>query len=484
MKSLTKEINLINEEIIRFPVLWNGKGWKSSENEKLSIIESGDKRCLFNKILEAIENSMQMICLQSFLIQDSDIIDALIRAVRERSVKVFILSSTDARLKETIVEEDDYIKANYIKLIDSKFKNHFIHRSSESFHGKYILIDPKTNPKGFICTNNFTENGFTKNPELAVELNHFQCDELYKVFVYHFWEHTSDEQTSTNEFAKVKSANKFILPNLEYILLTSPDDKNNTLNKTLTEAVTKSKKSISFSTFQLDKSTELVKAIINKAKQNISVTLFCRPIEKQFEEQLKEILEAGVIIYFHPLIHAKSLLIDKKEGFIFTANFTANGLENGCEVGVMLNENQAKDLSIIHLKWQTDFPNKAIKFSKIKDLKEIHIFKDRKLTPQIIKDEIQQTISKKIVKVSELNSFFNQHFQIKERFTKSMMIKLIAEMEELPAKYKAVGLEKFEVIETKEDNRMNLKMVVINAEFGIEDISKIKEWKELKIYHT
>lgn len=481
MKSLIKEINIINEGTIPFPILPNGSAWKSTEKEKLSVIESGEGKILFSKIIKAIESAKQVICLQSFLIQDTAIIDALITAVEEREVEVFVLSSAEARLKETIEEEENFIKADYIHLLDSKFKNHFVHRTAENFHGKYILIDPTTKPKGFVCTNNFTENGFTKNPELAVDLNNEQCEELFKVFVYHFWEHSTDEQTASNDFAKVKAVNKFSLPKLENILLTSPNNKSNSLNKTLLAAINKAKKTISFSTFQLDKNIELVKAITDKAKQNVSVTLFCRPIEKQFNEQLKELLEAGVQIYFHPLTHSKSLLVDSKDGFVFTANLIANGLDNGFEVGVKLNEEQTKDLATIHQSWQDNFPTKATKVANVKDLKEIQVFKDRKLTKRILLDDTK-TESRKIIKVADLLSFFNQKFDIKDSSTKTLTVKLTAAIEELPAKYKANGADKFEVIEVEEDKGKKSKLVVIKNKFEINDIDKIQEWKDLKIY--
>lgn len=481
MKSLIKEINIINEGTIPFPILPNGSGWKSTEKEKLSVIESGEGQVLFSKIIKAIDSAKQMVCFQSFLIQDTEIIDALIKAVEEREVKVFVLSSAEARLKETIEEEEDFIKANYIQLLDGKFKNHFVHRTAENFHGKYILIDPATKPKGFVCTNNFTENGFTKNPELAVELNSEQCDELLKVFVYHFWEHSTDEQTARNEFAKVKPVNKFSLPKLENILLTSPNSKSNSLNKTLLTAITKAKKTISFSTFQLDKNIELLKAITDKAKQNVSVTLFCRPIEKQFNEQLKELLEVGVQIYFHPLTHSKSLLIDNKDGFVFTANLIANGLDNGLEVGVKLNEEQTNDLVTIHQNWQNTFPTRATKLANVKELKEIQVFKDRKLTTKSLIDDTK-TESRKIAKVADLFSFFNQKFDIKDLSTKTLKVKLKAEIEDLPAKYKANGAVKFEVIEVEEDKGKKTKLVVVNSKFELNDIEKIQEWKDLKIY--
>jgi len=480
MKALVKDIHVVNEGTIQFPILANGSGWKSTEQSNLSVIESGEQKILFSKMLNAIDKAQEFVCLQSFLIQDSALIDSLLKSV-ERKVKVFVLSSAEARLKDRIEEETDFIKANYIQLIDKKFKNHFVHRTAENFHAKYILIDPKTNPKGFICTNNFTENGFVKNPELAVELNKEQCEELFKVFVYHFWEHSTDEQTATTEFEKVKPVNKFSLSKLNNILLTSPNSELNTLNEALNKAVKNAKKSISFSTFQLDKNTELIKTILEKMKQGIEVTLFCRPTEKQFNEQLKDLLDAGVQIYFHSLIHAKSLLIDENSGFVFTANLTDNGLEKGLEVGLKLNEQQMADLIKIHTNWKNYFQSKAIKTAKIKDLKELEIFKDGKLIKKILLDDSKEE-KLKIFKVSDLLSFFNQKPELKDNSTKSLILRLTAEIESLSKDIKTNGTGKFEVIEITEAKDKKTKIVVLNDSFTPNDIQQLKDLKELKIY--
>lgn len=480
MKALVKEICIVNEGSIQFPILPNGLGWKSSEQSNLSIFESGEQKTLFSKIISAIDKAQEFVCLQSFLIQDSALIDSLLKAV-ERKVKVFILSSAEAQLKDRIDEETDFIKANYIQLIDNKFKNHFVHRTAEQFHAKYILIDPKTNPKGFICTNNFTENGFAKNPELAVELNREQCEELLKIFVYHFWEHSTDEQTATTEFEKVKPANKFSLSKLNNILLTSLNKELNTLNVALINAVKNAKKSISLSTFQFDKNTKLIKSILEKAKQGIEVTLFCRPNEKQFNEQLKDFLEAGVQIYFHSLIHAKSLLIDENIGFVFTANLTDIGLEKGLEVGVKLNEQQTADLQKTHTNWKKDFQSKAIKTANIKDLKELEVFKDGKLTKKILLDDNKEE-KRKIIKVSDLLSFFNQKPELKDNATKSLKLKLTAEIESLPKDIKANGTDKFEVIEITEVKDKKTKIVVLKDSFTPNDSQQLNDLKELKIY--
>lgn len=480
MKALVKDIHVVNEGTIQFPILPNGSGWKSTEQSNLSVFESGEQKTLFYKIINAIDKAQEFICLQSFLIQDSAIIDSLLKAV-ERKVKVFVLSSAEARLKDRIEEETDFIKANYIQLIDKKFQNHFVHRTAENFHAKYILIDPKSNPKGFVCTNNFTENGFVKNPELAVELNNEQCEELFKVFVYHFWEHSTDEQTATTEFEKVKPANKFSLSKLNNILLTSPNSELNTLNEVFINVVKNANKSISFSTFQLDKNTELIKTILEKTKQGIEVTLFCRPTERQFNEQLKELLEAGVKIYFHSLIHAKSLLIDENIGFVFTANLTDNGLEKGLEVGIKLNEQQTEDLNKIQTNWKKDFQSKATKTANIKDLKELELFKDGKLTKKILLDDSKEE-KRKTIKVSDLLSFFNQKHELKDNSTKSLKLKLTAEIESLPKVIKTNATDKFELIEITEAKDKKTKIVVINDSFTPNDIQQLNDFKELKLY--
>ena len=65
---------------------------------------------------------------------------------------------------------------------------------------------------------------------------------------------------------------------------------------------------------------------------------------------------------------------------------------------------------------------------------------------------------------------------------KPLKVKLIAEIEDFPAKYKANGVDKFEVIEVEEDQGKKTKLVVIKNKFEINDIDKIQEWKHLKRY--
>lgn len=482
MTALIKEVQVENEEVIQFPIIPNGLGWKSTEKEKLSVMESGTGHVLFEKIIKAIDRAKEMICLQSFLIQDSDLIDALVRAVKERDVKVYVLGSAEARLKETIAEDKDHIRPKYIALLENKFKNNFIHRVAENFHAKYILIDPTTSPKGFICTGNFTDNGFFHSPELSVELSEKQIDEFFKTFVYHFWEFATDEQTDNKEFEKVQPANRFKLAKTTEILLTSPDQNLCSLNNNLLGSIKKAKKSISISTYILDKKQELVKALVDKAKAGVNVTFFCRPLDWLYNEHLKELVKEGINVLMHPLMHGKSLLVDDSVGYIFTANLIENGLVKGFEVGIKLTDDQVKDLKLIHQSWTNTFPLKIQPEAKLNSLSRVFEFnKDGDLVEYEIKEE-QKEIEKRINTVSDLKPFFTQNISPANKRTKRTKVRLVAKLEKLPPQYKAVGSDSFEVIEHENAKKQKERVVAIRHFFNAENVDELKELAGLKVF--
>lgn len=481
MKTITKEVSIINEGTLTFPILPNGSGWKSTENENLSVVESGEGKILFSKILRMIEKAKQIICLQSFLIQDSEIIDALIRAVKNRNVKLYLLSSAEARLKETIEEEEDFIRPRYIELLDKKFKNNFVHRVAENFHAKYILIDPRTEPQGFLCTSNFTDNGFFKSPELAVELSEGQVTELFKIFVYHFWEFATDEQTSGKEFDKVQPAKRFKLSETKEILLTSPNDKLCSLNTRLLSSINEAQKSICISTYIFDKNSDLVKAVIAKAKENIPVTLFCRSIEWLYKDDIKDLVSAGVKVIMHPLMHGKSLLVDDTIGFIFTANLIEKGLRKGFEVGLQLNDKQVRDLNRIQQSWVNSFPYKVVQLARVKDLSQVFEFNKGKPEQRTVNEE-QKEIQKKVQTVSELKSLFAQELPSAGRLTKLTKYKLMANLENLPSQYKPSNTDPFEVIERENGKKEKEKVVALRNSFDVAAISQLENYLGLRVY--
>jgi phosphatidylserine/phosphatidylglycerophosphate/cardiolipin synthase-like enzyme len=480
MAHLIREIEVINEGVIKHPILSNGQGWDSSEYSGRSVLESGRDSIMMGKIIQAINKASSLVCLQSYLIQHTEIIDSLSSAFK-RGVKVYILSSVDARIKDSIEEEgDDFIKASYLKMLNDNFKNKFIFRTAENFHAKFILIDPKNNPKGFLCTNNFTRKGFTRNQELAVELSREQCIDLYKLFVFHFWEYSTDELNDTDQLDKVKPAGKFKLEGINSILYTSPNGDTSLFNELL-EAIKGAQESITISSFNIEKDNELMRATIDKAKIGIKVTLFCRLTEKLYNNQLKHLADNGIIIYVEENFHAKTLLVDGKKGFLFTANYTEMGLKKGFEVGIKLNDKQVVDLQFIQDKWAHFFKNMVIQSEKIININVYEIFKDGELKKKVLLEEMKEQ-RRKITKVSDLISFYEEKLQLNDSGVKKQKIKIVAEFNPPPESIAFLSSFPYQLLTYKNDRGLDISFILLHKIFNGESLSELNQHQDLMIF--
>ena len=352
---ITKEIE--NKDIIKNVFLSTKQVWKSTESSNLSVWESGEKQLLFKRIVDLIQGAKKMICLQSFLIQDTEIIDRLLEASK-RGVKVYVMDSAEARLASKPFEEaEHYSVTEYKKMINTKFRQHFVHRQASNFHAKFILIDPTTrSAQGVLFTGNFNIKPFKENPELGVELNPSQVEALFQIFVYHFWEYATHEQTISEKFDKLKPANKFKKPVVQQLLITSPDKTLSNLKETLLEQIKKAKQTLFFSTFGFDINNAVSKAILAKLEEGVLVMVFCRPREKAIYGNIEILANKGARVFCHELIHAKSIVIDTQWGAIFSANFEKYGMDESFEVGIALNGTQKDDLLKIYQIWEKTFP--------------------------------------------------------------------------------------------------------------------------------
>ncbi len=426
-KTISKVINLPNENSLSYIFLKSGE-WKPENNPENEVLQSSKDKIVFNKVIDLIRSAKEMICLQSFLIQDNQVIDELLLA-SQRGIKVYITSSANVRLEPKMYQdiEPDFIKENYIKMLNEKFKHHFIFRSADNFHTKFIVIDGRTEAKGMIFTNNFTDKGFFENPELSVILSENQAKELFKVFVYHFWEQATDEQNATNEFEKVQPIQKFQFPDLKEILVTSTEKES--LKEQILYTLHNAKSEIIFSTFDFEKDYEVGKAVLEKLKQGIKVKIFTPLRQKMLDEQLKVFLENEAEIYCEQQTHAKFLFIDNEKSFIFTANFDKKSLETGFNAGLQLNEKQTNELKDIIQSWQNTFSFKWIKSQKVQDLSEYYIFENRKMTLKTIKNEFEKTEKQLIRNVQELFDFFQKERKNENNSAKLEKINLNVEIE-------------------------------------------------------
>jgi phosphatidylserine/phosphatidylglycerophosphate/cardiolipin synthase-like enzyme len=492
MKELIYKKSFENQKVLHNVFIPTKKEWISTENDDLSVIESGKDGVLFRKIITEINNAQDMICLQSFLIQDTKIIDVLLKAKQERGVKVFVMGCAEAKLKENPYgEEDGSITKGYKTMLEEKFNNNFIHRQAGNLHAKFILIDPKTNPKGYLFTGNFNLKPFYENPELAVELSKAKTTELFQVFVHHFWNHTTDEQTQSSQFDKVKPINKFETVDLKQILLTSPNKNLCNLKTTLFKAVSEAEEIIQFSTFGLDINHKLASSILGKLKAGVKVIVFCRSRLKAINKNIEILAEYGAKVYCHPLIHAKSIVIDNKEAYIFSANFEEHGMDTGFEVGLKLNVKQKNDLLKIYDTWKNTFPFEYFYERKLIEIDSYQTLDGVGRLKPIVNVEGENTESNRLQtkNINELFTFFDlkkpsySHFKIET-------LELIAKLETLEkyTKVKSIskGVELVEIKIGRSKKNKTEKVVLFDVKEGHNFISLLpglaKDYKNLKIY--
>lgn len=220
--------------------------------------------------------------------------------------------------------------------------------------------------------------------------------------------------------------------------------------------------------------------MVEKAKSKISVTLFCRSLEWLYKDDIKELVGAGVKVIMHPLMHAKSLLVDNTVGFVFTANLIEKGLQKGFEVGLQLNDRQVQDLNRIQQSWVNTFPYKVVKSAKVKDLSKTEFNKGKPEQRTVNRE--QKEIQKKVQTVSELKSLFVQELSSAGRLTKLTKYKLIANLENLPSQYTPVGSDSFEVIEHENGKKEKEKVVALRDSFDVATISQLENHLGLRVY--
>ncbi len=491
MPEITFSKTIANEKILQNIFVGTGNEWKSTEQESLSIWESGQEKILFNTMRNAIQTAKRMICLQSYLLQDTAIIDDLVEAVDKRNVRVFVMDAAETRLGKLIEEENDFIAKDYAQMLNKKFQFRFVHRQAENLHAKFLLIDPQSNPQGFLFTGNFTKKPFFENPELAVKLNPEQIQEFFQLFVYHFWEYCTDEQTAKTSFNKVKGVGAFATPTLKYSLVTSPNPDLSNMQKNLLKAVQSAQSSISFSTFGFDVNNAVSQAVLEKQKAGVSICIFSRTRKKAIENNLQILLDNGAEMYCHPLIHGKSLLVDNKEGFIFTANFEKHGLETGFEVGIQLNLQQTQDLIYIYNIWEKSFPlqyKAECSIQKVDAYYEKFEKNDVKPIKVYIEEIETKSNERSIKKVLDLSNFLN-HFQAPKDFaSKNIKLEKIVKLELMPSSI--AGLEqlsenifKFNYQKTvKKNKKENTKEIeAILLDLPSNEVNEIKMGELLKV---
>ena len=355
------------------------------------IIPIGDGYDKFRKmILQALRNAQETIMLCSFILSDKKIIEEIIKAT-EREVRCYLLFSTEAQLKkEYKIDKSNFDRESlelHIKMLD-QLVGKALARTNEHLHAKYLLIDYGTvDQKGFFSTANFTYEALTRNQELGIILNNSEIVEFFDFFRLGFWRESSQELVRTKSWDNIRKED--INERTSYLRtrITTPVKQN--LREEINSNLNANKGPVFVASYGFDENHEITKLISSKAQKNETVIL-TRPREKNIPT-IKNFISNKVIILSYEYIHAKFVFApQRKFAIVMTANIEPRGMDEGYEIGVILDEQDLKELEQIVKYWLKQAPYKWIPSTSVQNLEEglIKIPNQQELVEKEIREEI------------------------------------------------------------------------------------------------
>lgn len=340
-KTETKIVDQLNTKLppVLLPVLPKQASDPQPINSSLFCNE------LQSRVVELIDNAKHSVILSTFLLADENVESAVLKASK-RKVHVYILLACETRL-DGDVPDDDFGKKCLVqhKEMLNKLSGYVHFASAPHFHAKAVVIDAlheTGNAKGLLLTANLTEEALKRNEELGVFLSRHQIDEIVSVFRWAIFESAQHHMTSRGEFSAYKSPGNVGYPRgLTEILVTSSEDTK--IREHALALINKADRELTISSFGWQEDHQLVKAICERAKSGLKVTILSRQRPAAMPALLA-MKQAGASVMCFKWLHAKAVIADGMHGMVMSANFQAHGMDQGFELGVKLTGTQVTEL--------------------------------------------------------------------------------------------------------------------------------------------
>jgi cardiolipin synthase len=303
-------------------------------------------------VTEIIEGAREVVLISSFLFADAATERALLE-VAKRGVRVYLLVATEARLDKEIRTDDSFGQKTveeHKRLLD-RLAGWVYVRSAEHFHAKFVVADPKSQPRGVLLTANLTREALMRNHELGVRLGPDEARALAALFIWAFWESAQRELLAAGSLPPVTAAKRISLPPPAANIVATAGTRQD-LRVAVLETIRSAQRTLVVATFGID-DREVVEALAERARRGVAVTLLVRHPRASMFETLRELVHADVnVLGVSEHLHAKAILADDKRGLVMTANLQEHGLDNGFEVGVLLAGDDAAALGRMLASWQ------------------------------------------------------------------------------------------------------------------------------------
>ena len=323
---------------------------------------------LIGLISGLIETASEVVCLSSFLLQDSPIISSILR-VAERGVRVYILTAGEDDLK--VADEDDTQPSERVaefKKLLSKLSDKVLLRTGD-FHAKFLLIDPALQSRrGMMLTSNLTVDALSGlNMELAVFLTPAEVMSFFNQFIKGFWTLSRHElrKGRLEEFSE-----KEYIPEVKSVQINHPNTcgEMKTIREAALELINSARRSIAIAAWTFSPTTDILKALLTQAERDIKVVVYTRPNFLN-ATSMEQLAEKGAAIIAHDRYRAKVVIADGDRCLITTSNFSEQGLDTGFETGVLRSGRDAAQLGKIIEEWDKKCEWELSIHARLRDLK-------------------------------------------------------------------------------------------------------------------
>jgi len=320
---------------------------------KRQFIIPSEDGALLTAIETMIGNAKEMVCVSSFLIQESRMTDALLEAAN-RGVGVFVLTAREDDLKraddDLIDFEREQIK-DHIALLD-QFAGKVLVRTSECFHAKYILVDPRSaDASGIMMTCNATKDPMLgSNIEVVLTLTPSEVRSFFAHFLRGFWNMADHELLEKGELRGVKKESLASI-SLGNLTLPATVEDVRSLEEQVLNIIRNARRDLILTAWSFD-SEAVHAAVLDACQRGVQVTVLTRPHHRT-TRVLRDCAQAGAKVFGHPRLHAKCVIADARTGLVMTANMTALGLQTGFETAVPLEGSALDTLKNIIDDWRS-----------------------------------------------------------------------------------------------------------------------------------
>ena len=326
----------------------------SEDTTSARLWRVGPRGVFLGQLVEAIERASEVILVASFLLADQRLCDALL-AASERKVRVYVLTASENRLREPNDGEDSFdarMVAEHKRLLDS-MAGKLLLRSASHFHAKFLLVDPhRPSARGWLSTANFNK-ALTTSVELGLALDEAAIEQVAEWFMWAFWTEAEHELEGPNRLAAVrKPPASPSEPTRASVFATTK--RHQQIRSKMLEIIAAARREIWVASYGLAVDHEVVRALIERAKAGVKVTVLTRP-RPAVAQAVQALAAAGAHVLAHDKLHAKAIWSDAGS-LVTTANLERHGLDEGFELAVRVSGSIEAALRQTLEDWSRAFP--------------------------------------------------------------------------------------------------------------------------------